>query len=58
MFVARVHLCRRNVCFKLKGDLCNAKSGYLGATVENPIFGITGLDLPIHYAILWGYDDD
>ena len=26
--------------------------------VENVIFGIADPDLPIHYEVLWSYDDD
>ena len=40
------------------GDL--GASGGRGSKflVENVIFGIADLDLPIHCQLLWGYDDD
>ena len=54
------------VCFKRKSNICIGKFGNLGANgvngskflVENFIFGIADLDLPIHYATFMGYDDD
>ena len=50
------------VCFKRKSNVCIAKFGNLGANgvqeskflVENVIFGIADLDLPIHYATFMG----
>ena len=54
------------VCFERKSNICIAKFGNLGANgvkgskfiVENVIFGIADPDLPIHYEVLWSYDDD
>ena len=54
------------MCFKRKSNICVAKFGNLGANgvkgskflVENVIFGIADPDLPIHYEMLWGYDED
>ena len=63
-----MHVCvtTATVCFKRKSNICIAKFGNLGANGvkgskfldENVIFRIADPVLPIHYATLWGYDDD